>query len=111
MRNVEKVQIKEYIERNRLNYEKIFYNCGLNKFIFFSLKILESKLLNINYFCYFLNHSLNSVLRNFSAYISLSKQERKLFALYHKTIIKIYMHLDCIFVEIDSMKNIIKRRK
>lgn len=111
MRNVEKIQIKEYIERNCLNYENFFYNCGLNKFIFFSLKILERKLLNINYFCYFLNHSLNSVLSNFSAYINLSKQERKLFILYHKTIIKIYMHLDCIFVEIDNMKNIIKRCK
>lgn len=108
MKNTKKEVAEEFIENNCKNYKKNFYGRDLNRFADYCFRILEKKLLNINHFCYFLNYSFCDALKNHCYYINLSKSNRKRLWVYQKSIIKIYMYIDCIFIEIDNMKKFIK---
>ena len=99
----------EYIKNNCENYKNFFYNRDINKLMKYSTNILERKLLNINHFCYFLNYCITYALKNPHIYLRLSKGNRYNYDFYHKSVIKIYMHIDSIFGEIDKIKKYINK--
>lgn len=107
MRKIDKELVVKYIEDNSENYRKYFYSKDINKFMKYSINILERKLLNINHFCYFLNYCITYALKNPHIYLRLSKGNRYNYDFYHKSVIKIYMHIDYIFGEIDKIKKYI----
>ena len=109
MKNIEKDFLEKFIENNCENYKRNFYKRKPNKFADYCFRVLEKKLLRINYFCYFLNYSFCEAIRNSCYYLRLSKSERKCLSIYHKSIIKIYMHIDCIFIEIANVRKFINK--
>lgn len=106
-----KLEAQNYIKNNCKYYKQYFCTRNLDDVMIHVLKILENKLLPANAFCYYINHSFEYMIDNNSIYFNLSKQKRKNLEFYQTSIIKIYMHIDSIFNEIDHIKKYIERMK
>ncbi len=99
-----KLEAQIYIKNNCNCYKNYFYLKNTNIVVNRVIKILEKKLLNINTFCYYISNTLGEMNRDWSYYCSLSKPERRQLDFYQNSFIKIYMHIDFIFNEIDEIK-------
>jgi len=100
--NVEKA--RQYIQKHCRYYAQYFMRRNINYVMFFAVKILERKLLNLNKFIYYIKYSHAIMTEDFNFYFSLTKQNRSDVDYYHTVIIKIIMHLNVIFNELGKIK-------
>lgn len=106
-----KLEAQLYIKNNCKLYKDYFYLKNINTLINRVVKILEKKLLNVNTFCYYVSNALDELYYNSSYYCELSKSDRKRLNFYSNAFVKISMHLDLIFNEIDGIKKCFEKSK
>ncbi len=99
-----KLEAQRYIKNNSKYYKNYLESRKIKPVILNAMKILERKLLNINAFCYYINYACAKVDANISLYLKLTPLERKQLNFYQNSFIKIGMHLDLIFTEIEKIK-------
>lgn len=95
---------KEHIQKHYRYYAQYFLRRNINYAMTSAVKIFERKLLNINKFVYYIYHSHVNITGNSNLYFSLTKQNRSDVDYYHIVIIKIIMHLNAIFNELNKIK-------
>lgn len=105
-----KREAQNYIKNNCKYYKNYFCSKDLNMTMKFAVRILENKLLNLNRFCYYLDYSLAQIFMNTDYYLKLSKKNRKKLEFYQRSVVKIYLHLNSIFSEINNIKRKISTR-
>ena len=104
-----KSEAQIYIKNNCKLYKNYFYLKNTNIVVNRAVKILEKKLLNINAFCYYISNTFSEMDYDWEYYCSLSKAERMQLDFFQNSFIKIYMHIDFIFNEINNLKKRIKQ--
>lgn len=103
---------KEQIEINQKEYTQYLIQSDINDVLMFAAQIMKDKVLNINEFVYYIYSYLCSMAEDFRFYTTLPKQKQKDLEYYHITMIKIFMHLNIIFDELNKIKKYsINRRK
>lgn len=95
---------KKQIEINKKEYIKYLIKSDINDVLMFAAQIMEDKVLNINEFVHYIYSYLCQMSENFDYFFALTKQKRKDLDYYHTTIIKIFMHLNAIFHELNKIK-------
>ena len=105
-----KLEAQVYIKNTCKCYKNYFYLKNTNIVMNRVVKILEKKFLNINTFCYYIINTLSEMNYDGQYYCNLAKTERKQLAFYQDSFVKIYMHIDYIFNEIDEIKKYIKKQ-
>lgn len=104
-------EARQNIKNNCKYYMQYFLQRDLNNIFIFVTKIVEKQLLSINKFIYYVYYSISQMYEDFNLYGSLSKQYRKDLDFYHTIIVKIFMHLNAIFNELDKIKIYYKKVK
>ena len=104
-----KLEAQVYIKNTCKCYKNYFYLKNTNIVMNRVVKILEKKFLNINTFCYYIINTLSEMNYDAKYYSGLTRLGRRQLAFYQDSFVKIYMHIDYIFNEIDEIKKYIKK--
>lgn len=97
-------KVKKQIEINKKEYTQYLIQSDINDVLIFATQIMKDKVLNINEFVYYIYSYLCHMKEDYEIYFALTKQKRKDLEYYLITIIKIFMHLNIIFDELNKIK-------
>lgn len=102
---------QEYINNNCKYCIRYFKRRNINKVMLFAAKILVRKLLDMNKFVSYFYHSLCYMYDDYNYYCILPKSERKDLYDYQIVVIKILMHINAIFTELENIEKRNTRKK